>query len=105
MADSNAPLTLRLLTPAGTSAEAACDSVQLTLRDDRNGRGGGLIGIRRNHAPAVLAIGKGVIRASLGGKTVFRAVAEDGFASVGDNVVTVITDSAVIEGQPTGSVE
>ncbi len=105
MADTNAPMTLRIVTPMGTSAEAACDSVKLTLRDDLSGHGGGLIGIKRNHAPAVMAIGKGVIQASLGRDTVLRAVAEGGFASVGDNIITIITDSAVIEGRPVGSDE
>ncbi len=98
MEDKSAPLLLRLLTPTGTSAEVVCDSVQLTLRDNAAGAGGGLIGIRHNHAPAVLALAEGPIRASLRGETVFRATA-GGFASVRDNVVTVISDSAVIEGQ------
>ena len=105
MADNGAPMTIRILTPTGFSAEAACDSVKLTLRDDLSGKGGGLIGIRRNHAPAVLALGKGTILASLGQEVVLRAAAEDGFASVGGNVITVITDSAVIEGQASASEE
>ena len=97
MADRNAPMTLRLLTPGGVSAETPCDSVQLVLRDGVSGQGGGYIGIQRNHTPAVLALGQGTIRASLGQETVFLATAADGFASVRDNVITVITDSAVIE--------
>jgi len=99
VADDKTPaLTLRLLTPTGIGAETTCDSVQLYLRDNAEGRGGGMVGILRNHAPAVMALGKGPVRASLGGETVFSAVAEGGFASVRDNVITVITDSAVIDG-------
>ncbi len=98
MEDRSAPMLLRLLTPAGTAAEVGCDSVQLTLRDNADGAGGGLVGIRRNHAPAVLALSEGPVRAFLRGETVLRATA-GGFASVRDNVITVISDSAEVEGR------
>lgn len=91
MAD-RAHMTLRLVTPEGTAAETACDSVVLTMPDGADGRGGGLVGIERGHAPAVLALGDGALRASLGGEKVFEAVVSDGFASVKDNTITVITD-------------
>lgn len=97
MSDRASLMTLRLLTPTGVSAETECDSVQLTLRDDAEGKQGGLVGIQRDHAPAVMALGQGPIRASLRQTQVFRATASGGFASVQDNVVTVITDSAVID--------
>ena len=102
MEETTAPMTLRLLTPTGISAEVGCDSIRLTLRDDAEGRGGGAVGILRDHAPAVMALGKGAIRASLAGEVVFRAKADDGFASVRDNVITVITDSAVVESWKNG---
>ena len=95
MADKR--ITLRLLTPAGVTAEVACDSVQLTLRDDAEGKKGGLVGIRPDHTSAVMALGKGPILATLEGKPVFRGSAAGGFASVERNVVTVITDSAAEE--------
>ena len=99
MADEKTPaLTLRLLTPTGTGGETACDSVRLCLRDNAEGKGGGMVGILRNHAPAVMALGKGPVRAVLGGETVFSAAVDGGFASVRDNVITVTTDSAVIDG-------
>ena len=87
-------MTLRLLTPDGVLKEIGCDSVQLILRDGVRGEGGGSVGIQKGHAPAVMALGRGVLRASLTGEAVFRARTEDGFASVRDNVITVITDSA-----------
>ena len=90
MAEASAPMTLRLLTPAGLAAEAGCDSVVLTLAD------GGLAGVMRDHAPAVMALGAGPVRASLGGKPVLKSETKGGFASVKDNVVTVVTDSASI---------
>lgn len=92
----NAPMTLRLVTPAGIAAEAVCDSVILSLPDSADGRGGGLVGIERNHMPAVLAIDRGGVRASLGGTLVLFAQTSGGFASVRDNVVTVITDGVQI---------
>ena len=99
MADEKTPaLTLRLLTPTGIASETKCDSVRLCLRDNAEGRDGGMVGILRNHAPAVMAMGKGPVRASLGGEVVFSAQVDGGFASVRDNVITVISDSAVIDG-------
>ncbi len=77
-----------MLTPAGSAAEAGCDSIVLTLSD------GGLIGIQTDHAPAVLALAPGAVRASLRGQEVLRKHAAGGFASVKDNVVTVVTESA-----------
>ena len=97
MTEQTAPMTLRLLTPSGVSADVGCDSVQLTLREGIDGKGGGLIGIKRDHAPAVMALGEGAILARLEGTVVFRAAVADGFASVENNVVTVITDSASVE--------
>lgn len=94
MAEATAPMKLLVLTPAGTNAEAGCDSAVLTIRDGADGRGGGLVGIRKDHAPAVFALSDGEIRASLGGETVFRASVRGGFASVRDNIIRVITDSA-----------
>lgn len=90
-------MTLRLLTPAGVSEETACDSARLPQRDGADGRGGGFVGVQRDHVPAVIALSAGEVRASLAGQVVFRARVEGGFASVRDNVITVITDSAVPE--------
>ena len=50
MARSASTMTLRLLTPTGYSSETACDSVHLTQRDSVAGTGGGLVGIRADHA-------------------------------------------------------
>ena len=91
------PMTLRIRTPEGTAAEVSCDSAQFFLRDGADGAGGGFVGIRRGHAPAVLALGDGPIRASLGGTDVLRAHANGGFASVSEDVITVLTDSVRIE--------
>jgi len=97
VARSASTMTLRLLTPTGYSSETVCDSVHLTQRDSVAGTGGGLVGIRADHAPAVIALGEGPVSASLGTETVFRASVSGGFASVQNNVVTVITDAVSFE--------
>ncbi len=94
----SAPMKLRLLSPTGVAAEVPCDSAQLFLRDNAQGRGGGMMGIKRGHIPAVMALGQGPVRASLGGTVVFSARVDGGFASVRDNEIIVITDSAVVDG-------
>ena len=86
------PMTLRVLTPGGAAAETACDSVQLFLRDGADGTGGGLVGIRRGHTPAALALDEGPLWASLRGKEVLRLQIGGGFASVRDDVITVLAD-------------
>ena len=96
MEDRSAPMRLKLLTPAGQTADVGCDSVVLILQDDREGRGGGKVGVQPGHAPAVMALSDGPIRASLAGKTVLNARTAGGFASVKENVVSVITDSVSI---------
>ena len=105
MADGKPTMTLRLLTPAGLSEEIACDDVILTQRDSVTGRGGGFVGVRAGHAPAVIALGEGPVEASLGAKTVFRASISGGFASVKDDVVTVITDHADVDPDPASGAE
>ena len=91
------PMTLRVLTPNGAAAETACDSVVLLLRDGADGRGGDYVGIQRDHAPAALALADGPVRASLDGTDVLRLRVGGGFASVRDNVVTVLTDRVTEE--------
>ena len=100
MAGTASTMTLRMLTPTGLSEEIACDSVVLMQRDGAAGHDGGLVGIHIGHAPAVIALGDGPVKASLGAKTVLRASVSGGFASVLDNVVTVITDSASVDADP-----
>ncbi len=100
MAGTASTMTLRLMTPSGLSEEIPCDSVQLTQRDSVAGYGGGLVGIRTGHAPAVIALGEGPVQASLGAKIVFHASVSGGFASVLDDVVTIITDHADVDPEP-----
>ena len=83
---------------AGPLAEAVdvhCDSVHLTVCDDETGHGGGQVGFHRGHLPAVLALGDGPADALLHGEAVFHTVVHGGFASVRNDVIRIITDSAV----------
>ena len=88
-----AKLLLRLLTPEGKGKEIPCDHVNITVRDNALGEGGGSAGIRRGHITAVAALETdSKLTAKLDGKPVFSCLAAGGFAMVKDDVVTVLTD-------------
>ena len=87
-------MLLRVLTPGGVAAQTECDSVDLTMADDGTGHGGGSVGIRNHHADAVMALQKGPALARKDGKMIFSATLSEGFASVHNNVVTVIVSKA-----------
>ena len=89
-------LKLKILTPAGTAAEAEGNSVHLPLADDSSGRGAGDLGIRPGHLPAVIALGTGAAFVLLNGEERLRVRLNGGFASVKNDEVTVIADSVVI---------
>lgn len=86
-------LTLTIITPDIKPVTVLCDSVRIMLRDDLNGRGGGSYGIRRGHAEAVLALGKGEVTALSCGETVLCKQCGEGFVRVSNDTVTVITES------------
>lgn len=89
-------LILKVLTPAGQAAEIACTGVTLFLPDGKDGRGGGSIGIRYNHAPALMALCEGRILALKGERVIAGIHIPGGFAEVRDNIVTVTAPSAEI---------
>ena len=85
-------LRFRLLTPAGEVFSCLCDAVDLTSKDDASGRGGGSLGVRRGHLPAVAALEEGGgLRCVSGGKTVFSCRIRGGFARIGREEVDVLT--------------
>ncbi|MGN1345405.1 MAG: hypothetical protein ACI4V1_01355 [Eubacteriales bacterium] len=92
----NEEMELSIVTLNGVTASVRCDSVHLTARDDGNGRGGGGIGIRRGHAPAMISLDDGDVTAFLEGKIVLRVRIRSGFAAVRRNVVTVLTEHAEV---------
>ena len=92
-------LLFRLLTPQGERCRIPCDAVELTAKDDASGRGGGSLGVRRGHLPAVAALEEGGrVRVLSGGGTVYAARVRGGFARIGREEVTVLTPEAE-EGQ------
>ena len=88
-------LTLRIVTPEGEKASVPCDSVTLFARDGAGGEGGGSVGIRRGHLPAVIALeNKSTVKAATGGKSAASFTVSNAFARVRDNVVTVVAETA-----------
>ena len=95
MADHH--VKLRILSPTGITAERECDIVQMVIPDDSKGRGGGSVGIEAGHASTVMALADGDVEAVLDGHCALRAHVHGGFASVADDVVTVLSDSAEVD--------
>ena len=93
---NNAALTLRIITPDEPMRELVCEAIRLTVKDDANGRGGGLYGIHPGHAPLLVAFGYGELTATTGGETVLHAVTGEGFARVERDCVTVTAESVSI---------
>ena len=85
-------LSLKIVTPEGDDRVIPCDSVTLWMAPDAKGKGEGSIGIRKGHTEAVIALGNGPLEAHLDGKSVFSARTEGGFATVLNDIVTVITN-------------
>ena len=91
---SRRAVTLTVITPDAPPVTLLCDAIRLTLQDNRKGKGGGAYGIRPGHAPAVLSLGHGVLEARRGGRVNLRLTVAGGFARVGGDQVTVVTEHA-----------
>ena len=85
-------MTFVLIDTDGEQVRLECDSVSLVAADGADCTGGGSMGIRRGHTPAIVALGEGIIRVSLGGKTLYEAPLNGGLASVFEDNVTVVTE-------------
>ncbi len=82
----HAPLLLRIVTPTGCALEQTCDSVRLSTPD-------GSIGIRKGHIKSLILLGSGPISAYLNDELIASKEAGSGFATVDNNLITVIADS------------
>lgn len=91
----DAGLTLRLAPCDGKSTLVHCDSVRLVAKDGAKGSGGGSLGIRRGHAPALIALARGPVLAYLEGEMVYEAEFSGGVALVEHDTVTVFPDGSV----------
>lgn len=88
------PILLRVLTPAGVRSEVGCDDAVFIAADDPSGHGGGSVGIRRGHMPAVIALAENsVFKAYNAGKCVLEALVTKGVAEVKNDVITVVAES------------
>ena len=86
-------LTLVILSPEGERARIECDSVTVFARDNARGEGGGSLGIRRGHIPAVAALEKNSrVTAKSAGRVISEYVVSGGFVRLKDNTVTVIAE-------------
>ena len=86
-----------LLTPVKEVASCSCDAVNLWEKENAAGHGGGSIGIRRGHLPAVLALAEsGPLQVTLAGKTCFSGKVHGGFARIEPGSVTVLTPAAEV---------
>ena len=66
-----------------------------SAKDDASGKGGGSLGVRRGHLPAVVALEEGgTLRVTRGGETVYSARVQNGFARISREEVTVLTPKA-----------
>jgi F-type H+-transporting ATPase subunit epsilon len=81
-------LTCVVVTPEQTALEQKADFVALPLYD-------GEIGIAANHSPLIGRLGYGEMRIKSGGTTSAYYV-DGGFVQVADNVVSVLTNRAVL---------
>lgn len=85
-------LTLKIVTPVGGYGPYACDSIHLTVSDSAKGKGGGSYGIRAGHIKSLLSLQKGEISAYRRGEKVLAGMCGNGFATVAQNVVTVVVE-------------
>lgn len=90
-------LKLRIVTPVKEYNYENCESVRLCVSDGENGKGGGSYGIRKGHAKALLCLSEGEIYASCNGEKILEAVTSSGFATVENNMVSVIVDEFKIQ--------
>ena len=85
-------LVLKVITPAGSFGPYRCQSVRLNASDDAEGSGGGSCGIRPGHIESLISVEKGPLTAYSGGEVILSAECGNGFATVEDDVVTVVIE-------------
>lgn len=86
-------MKLVISTPKGTNKPIECDSVHLTIHDDCKGKNGGSYGIRKGHVKALIALEKGKTIALKDNKEIFSAETDTGFATVENDVITMVIDN------------
>lgn len=87
-------MLLRVVTPAGEYTAVTCDSVRMLTLDGTDGKNGGWIGVRRGHTSALMALAEGAVHAFLEHEPVRTVEISEGFASVKDDVITIMCSHA-----------
>ena len=85
-------LTLKIVSKDGTRPPVECDSVHLNVCDDTMGRGGGSMGIRAGHIKSLICLDRGPVTAYLEGKEIFSCITDGGFATVENDIITIVTE-------------
>ena len=94
-------LLLRVSAPDREELRTECESVRFSIPDGAGrDRSGGLVGIRRGHADALMAVAPGKVSALSGGKTVFSCVVGQALAVVTGEEVTVLADRVTLPEDP-----
>lgn len=86
-------LTLVIVTPEGEAARAECSHVTVYAADGADGLNGGSVGIRRGHAPALIALENNSRVIAKNGESCLEFTVAGGFAGVRNDAVTVVTES------------
>jgi len=87
-------IELRLCAPDREELRIGCDSVRFSIPDGADGeKSGGLVGIRRGHTDALMAVAEGTVFAFSGGRQIFSCAVGEGLAVVTGESVTILTDS------------
>ncbi len=90
-------LELKIVSLNGGIDPVKCDSVNLILCDDDMGNRGGSIGIREGHIKSLLSVDRGKVSAYLNGEEIFFCQTAGGFATVENDIVTVVTEKIMKE--------
>ena len=85
-------IELIVVTPKGEILHEKCESIRLWTIDDEQGRGGGSLGIRRGHAPAIAALSRGAVAGIREDGSTVQAEISGGIAMIGNDCVTVLAD-------------
>ncbi|MBQ6824667.1 MAG: hypothetical protein IJP27_08425 [Clostridia bacterium] len=86
-------LTLKVITPVGAEKTILCDSVRLHICDGEDGKGGGSYGIHAGHVNAIFALEPGPLLAFRAGEKIFSVHCGSGFATVKQDVITLVAES------------
>lgn len=88
-------ILLEVITPKGVYEKLKCDSVHFNISDNLKGKNGGSYGVRSGHAKAIFSLEAGLTKAYLNGNLVFCVECGNGFATVNDNLVTLIVENVL----------